>query len=145
MKRILLYLSLALLSGCGKQPHASPTPEAEPTMVTITQYHDSDPSFHVQLPSPQARKLYRDIMHLPPAPPGPISCPADNGVYYELKFTSSSNQTLMDASLQAAGCRMLICGNRAYWTLDPQGDVFWSDLQTYLHMSSDELDGYSRR
>ncbi len=113
-------------------------------MVTITQYHDADPSFHVQLPSPQARQLYHDIGQLSPAPPGPTSCPMDNGVSYELKFTSSSNQTLMDAHLQAAGCRILSYGNRAYWTLDQQGDVLWNDLQTYLHMSSDELHGYSR-
>lgn len=87
------------------------------------------------------QELYSDILAMPSFPNGPIACPADFGVSYDLTF-SSGKALILKAKAEATGCKGIRLSNgKSKWSMGKEGDNFWSTLGKALRLSDKELSG----
>lgn len=119
--------------------HHGPPPGASlPDTVVVTRSYgqNHDP---FTLTGVEAGKLYQDVKQLnKPVPKGPISCPSDNGLRYDLRFTSNG-KTVLDAHASASGCEFVTYSNKGFWA----SKALWNDLGCDLNMSPSALHGYA--
>lgn len=73
----------------------------------------------------KARFVARALCALPPMPSGAMSCPADWGIGYRLRFTADGRK-LPAVTAQATGCRGVRGLGRSAWTARSPG--FWRVL-----------------
>ncbi len=72
--------------------------------------------------------LYRDIRALKPFPTGPISCPADRGIDYILKF-HRGRRVVLTAKADPTGCsEVRLSTGRDLWAAGHRGQAFWRAL-----------------
>ena len=123
----------ASLAGCG-QVHTTggglPTAQTErftsvhiarsPKTVLTTSFKPRDITNRQTV-----NTLYRDIRALKPFPPGPISCPADRGIDYILKF-HRGRRVVLTAKADPTGCSEIrLSTGRDLWAAGHQGQAFW--------------------
>ncbi|WP_181362990.1 hypothetical protein [Sulfoacidibacillus thermotolerans] len=133
-------VSCLLLTGCdtGAISHTQGTNGVIPNAVLVTRNYGSE-QVTFSLDAAIAKQLYGDIKHLiKPVSGGPISCPADFGLTYEMKFTSNGN-IVIDAHVSASGCEFISYGGKTFWA----STSFWRDLGGDLQMSDSVLHGYA--
>ena len=125
--------ALLLLAGCGQIPPVQTahltsvpiarhkTPWLKPLHVTVTNRH-------------LVNTLYRDIRALKPFPSGTMSCPADFGIDYTLKF-KSKRRVVLTATADPTGCsEVKLSTGQSLWGIGRAGQAFWAALATTLDM-----------
>ncbi|MBB6733611.1 hypothetical protein [Cohnella zeiphila] len=86
----------------------------------------------------KVQEIYGKLSDLPPFPRQPISCPADNGVQYELDFRYGTT-TVSSALVSATGCRQVQIKDQRYWAMEPKGNGFRSLLEKALGLSESQF------
>jgi hypothetical protein len=77
----------------------------------------------------KVRQFYQTLLALPTPPSGPINCPADFGVAYQLTFNSGTTVSSR-ATVDASGCGFVkIDGTTRGWV---RSDTFWQQLADTL-------------
>ena len=84
-----------------------------------------------------AKELYSIIMNSKPFPNGPISCPADFGIQYQLTFTFNGQPTGVLAS--PAGCGLTVINNSDKRLL--LSEKFWTILAKDVHSTLLDMRG----
>lgn len=76
--------------------------------------------------------LYRVIRALKPFPTDPISCPADPGIHYILKF-HGGRRVVLTAKADPTGCSAVpLSTGRDFWPAGHRGQAFWRALSHAL-------------
>ncbi|MDG0814018.1 hypothetical protein [Cohnella rhizosphaerae] len=143
---ILICLVFYLLTSCSDSsttPHAdmlSPKPESAMLIVKrLDPLHQSDTEFEKSIQDEaDVKKLYEKISSLPSFPQTFISCPADNGVEYEMTFIFPS-QSASKASVRATGCQQVMMNEKTYWAMEPKGNGFIALLEHVLRLNNDQF------
>ena len=129
--------------GSSGQAIASPASQESPDALLVAAMRaGSIPSSAQEVKFSDAvtiRKLYADVLELPPYPMEPHFCPEDNGIQYHLQFLARQ-KVLLEATVQAEGCQRIPLSNGlTLWAGDPRGASFWSSLARLLGASLDDL------
>lgn len=131
-------LFLATLVLTASSPIVGPLPDR----VYVTRYDTVEelppvvPFSDVVTAPGAVRRLYRDIVAMPPPPSGLQSCPESSGVGYSLVFTRP-RITLLRASVGMGGCPIInLQGAGDVWVSIP---TFWTTLQHALGLSQAQL------
>lgn len=134
-KAILACCIVFVLASCtstNKQPDKLVVKRLDPL-------HQSDKPFEKSIEdSEEINKLYDKILSLPSFPNGIISCPADNGVQYELTF-AHEGKTISTAIVNALGCQGVAMNNKTYWAMEPKGNGFRTLLEQVIGLTDDEF------
>jgi hypothetical protein len=100
----------------------------------IDPLHQSNSEFEKTIDDQkQVLELYNKLKKLPSFPKGPISCPADNGVQYELTFIQGA-KTVSNAMVSATGCQEVTVDKKVY-----KGYEFIAVLESVLGLSESEF------
>ena len=75
------------------------------------------------------RQFYQTLLALPAPPSGPINCPADFGVAYQLTFYAGTVATAR-ATVDAGGCGLVTVGGSTHWWI--QSPSFWQEFADTL-------------
>jgi hypothetical protein len=79
-----------------------------------------------------------------PFPSRPINCPMDTGVTYHLRFLEGQKK-VMEADVDSSGCRGITIENgKPLWTMNPEGDAFFSRVAKTLGISDQQLRGIGK-
>lgn len=130
----IVSLLATIISGCDRIPTVN---QANPKSVQIIRNVKSMKPLNVTISnSNMARKLYNDIRALKPFPNGSMSCPADFGVNYTLKFKNGSRNVLT-ANADPNGCREVhVSTGKNVWAVNQTGQRFWTDLTKSLGLKN---------
>jgi len=134
----VVALACAALAGCG-QAAASHTAAAGTTVCADAAHVDrlaisrtSTNPGHFTFPARvtvsaprQARAVAHALCALPTMPSGTISCPADLGISYGLRFAAGGHR-LPPVTVQATGCQRVSGLGRTRWTA--RSPAFWGVL-----------------
>lgn len=139
MRRLLLLAGLTLLlTSCGKAaatPPSSQSLQLESLVVKrMDPLHQTTKAFDKTVKNKEiVRGVYDKLLDLPPFPGGPINCPADNGVQYELAFRHGG-ESLASAAVNATGCQNVTFNNKGY-----QGNELIALLENVLGLTDSEF------
>ncbi|QHW33827.1 hypothetical protein GZH47_25540 [Paenibacillus rhizovicinus] len=139
LKGVLACCIVIVLTSC-KQSSTNTQPDKliQPDKVVVERLdplHQSAVHFEKSVADKEVvETLYDKILSLPLFPQGPINCPNDNGVQYELTFTLES-QKVSKAVVRATGCQGITMNDKTYWAMEPKGNGFIALLMHDIGLS----------
>jgi hypothetical protein len=148
MRIFIFILLLLLLSSCTSQKKENYQPSLNPENqqpYLIVEEHDPLHNQKGKLLNKQINNveeikgLINQIKTLKKPPKGPINCPLDTGINYDLKFYNIFNDTIVNVN--ATGCQEVKYNNEVFWALGPEGNQFRSYLLKILKISEKEYSG----
>ncbi|WP_127495506.1 hypothetical protein [Paenibacillus glycanilyticus] len=143
LKVILACCLIIVLTSCkesstNKQPGKLDQPD-NLSVERLDPLHQSDVHLSKNIDDKKVvKKLYEKILSLPSFPQGTISCPADNGVQYELTFTLES-KLVSKAVVSATGCQGVTMNEKIYWAMEPKGKGFRALFEQDIGLSDEAM------
>jgi hypothetical protein len=161
--RLIFVCALALLLAACDQPSAIRRPAPQPTQTRQASQRTASqpvtylrpgawrvasvrailtsafPANHVppfdrtSTSATEAQQLYNALLALPPMPAGDMSCPADGGNVYHVRFYDESSQLAATALVKPDGCEAVILPDGSHrWAATDQS--FWSAFAAAMNV-----------
>jgi hypothetical protein len=136
-KAVLACFIVFLLTSCNES--FTNTQPDKLVVKRLDPLHQSDIGFEKSIEDKaEVKKLYDKMLSLPSFPQGTTSCPADNGVQYELTFTHES-KSVSKAMVSATGCQGVTLNEKTYWAMEPKGNGFRALLEQVIGLIDNDF------